>query len=499
MAGRARFVTEARRTGLCDLPLLEVAGTVARRDVSPVELTTAVLERIAALEPTLNAFISVLEDRALARARQAEAEIAAGAYRGPLHGIPVSVKDLFATAGVRTTAGSRVLADHVPTEDATVVRRLDEAGAVLIGKTNMLEFAYAAVHDDYGPSPNPWELARSASGSSSGSAVAVAAGMGYASVGSDTDSIRLPAAWCGIVGLKPTYGRVSRHGGIPVSWSADHFGPMTRTVADCAAVLAAIAGEDARDPTAGRVPVPDYFSALERGVRGLRIGIADSYLRERVRSEVRALVEAAIARFEALGATIETIPPPPPAVAVPALLAILMPEATAYHLEWLRERPHEFSPAVRERLELGAVTPAVSYIQAQRVRRRFIDEMLAALAGVDLLLTPTGPTAAPLLEGDLTTGDEADPEGLAALIAFTGPFNLTGQPAISIPCGITTHGLPVGLQLVGRPYEEEIILAAAHAYEQSTDWHTLLPTAVREAGGEGREAGEDPPLRGVKW
>ena len=472
-------MTERFREDLCDLPLLEVAEQIRSRQISPVEVTERVLARIDALDDTLNAFVTVLAEQARHEAREAEREIMAGHYRGPLHGVPVSIKDLFATHGIRTTAGSRVLANHVPDHDATVVERLRTAGAIVVGKTNMLEFAYAAVHPDYGPTPNPWDPARSSSGSSSGSAVAVATGMGYVSIGSYTGgSIRLPAAYCGIVGLKPTYGRVSRHGGVPVSWSADHFGPMTRTAGDAAALLGAIAGEDPRDPTSGQAPVPDYVAELDRGVASKRIGISERYLRRNVDPAVLVLVERAIASLEGLGATIEEIALPPPSEAVSALLAILMPEAAVYHLPWLREQPESYSSAVRERLELGAVTPAVSYIQGQQVRRRLIDAFLAAMEPVDLLVTPTGPTAATLLDGDLITGDEADPQVLAALIHFSGPFNLTGFPAVSIPCGFTPGGLPVGVQLIGKPWQEGTLLAAAHAYEQSTDWHRRLPVAL---------------------
>jgi aspartyl-tRNA(Asn)/glutamyl-tRNA(Gln) amidotransferase subunit A len=472
-------VTDRLREDLCDLPLLDVAAKIRARQISPVDVTKSVLARIDALDATFNAFVTVLAEQALDDARDAEREILAGRYRGPLHGVPVSLKDLFATEGVRTTAGSRVLADHIPDHDATVVERLRMAGAIVVGKTNMLEFAYAAVHPDYGPTRNPWDPARSSSGSSSGSAVAVATGMGYGSIGSDTGgSIRLPAAYCGIVGLKPTYGRVSRHGGIPVSWSADHFGPMTRTAGDAAALLGAIAGEDPRDPTSGRVPVPDYVAALGGGLAGKRIGVSESYLRHHVDPAVLEMVEQAIATLEGLGAAVEEISLPPPSEAVAALLAILMPEATVYHLPWLREQPESYSAAVRERLELGAMTPAVSYIQGQQVRRQFIDRFLAAMEPIDLLVTPTGPTAATLLEGDLTTSDDADPQVLAALIHFCGPFNLTGLPAVSIPCGFTPGGLPVGMQLVGKPWKEGSILAAAHAYQQVTDWHHRIPPVL---------------------
>jgi aspartyl-tRNA(Asn)/glutamyl-tRNA(Gln) amidotransferase subunit A len=472
-------MSERLREALADLPLVEVATRIKNRDLSPVEATNAALDRIVALDETLNAFVTVLKDQALDEAATAETEIASGTYRGPLHGVPISVKDLFYTDGILTTASSRILSDFVPTEDATIVRRLREAGAIIIGKTNMLEFAYASVHEDFGPTPNPWDLTRSSSGSSSGSGVSVAAGMGYGSIGSDTGgSIRLPASYCGIVGLKPTYGRVSRHGAVPVSWSCDHIGPMTRTVADCAAMLGAIAGADERDSTAAHVPVPDYLATLSLGIDGKRIGISNPYLREHVDPEVQGLLDDAMRHLEALGATFVEIAPPPPSEAVPALLAIITPEATVYHLPDLRKRPEDYSPAIRERLELGAITPAVSYIQAQRLRRRITDDFLTAMRDVDLMLTPSGPTAATPLEGDLVTSEEADPALLASLMNFSGPFDLTGFPAVSIPCGFTKTGLPVGMQLVGKPFAEASLLAAAHAYEQSTDWHRYLPTAI---------------------
>jgi Asp-tRNA(Asn)/Glu-tRNA(Gln) amidotransferase A subunit family amidase len=256
---------------------------------------------------------------------------------------------------------------------------------------------------------------------------------------------------------------------------------MTRTAGDAAALLGAIAGEDARDPTSGRVPVPDYVAGLDDGLSGKRIGISELYLRHHLDAAVLVLVEQAISTLERLGARVEEISLPPPSEAVSALLAILMPEATVYHLPWLREQPESYSAAVRERLELGAVTPAVSYIQGQQVRRRFIDDFLAAMEPVDLLVTPTGPTAATPLEGDLITGDEADPQVLAALIHFSGPFNLTGFPAVSIPCGFTPGGLPVGMQLIGKPWHEGPILAAAHAFQQATDWHCRLPAVLQSS------------------
>jgi aspartyl-tRNA(Asn)/glutamyl-tRNA(Gln) amidotransferase subunit A len=471
-------VSEQLRTRLADLPLLDISAKIAAKELSPVEVTTAALDRLAAVEPTLNAFVTVLAGSAIAQARAAEAEILRGSYRGPLHGIPISVKDLFNTAGVRTSAGSRVLADHVPNEDATVVSRLNDAGAVLIGKTNMLEFAYAAVHPDYGATKNPWALDRSTSGSSSGSGAAVAAGVGFGSMGSDTGgSIRLPAAFCGIVGLKPTYGRVSRYGGVALSWSCDHMGPMTRTVADNAAMLAAVAGADPKDSTSGNVPVPDYLAGLRTDLSGVRIGICSAY-RTPAEPAVQEAIEQAIAELERLGAAIVDVDLPPPAEAVPALIGLITPEATEFHLPWLRSRPEDYSPAVRERLELGLLIPATSYLHAQRVRRQLIDRALPVFSEVDVVVMPTSPTAATPLGSDLSASDEADPELLAAAINFTGPFDLLGFPALSIPCGFTLNDLPVGLQLVAAPYEEAKLYAIAHAYEQATRWGERLPTAL---------------------
>jgi aspartyl-tRNA(Asn)/glutamyl-tRNA(Gln) amidotransferase subunit A len=470
------------RDHLCDQPLVEVAQRIVRRELSPVEVTEAVLARTEALNPHLNVFITVLEEEARAQAAAADREIQGGSYRGPLHGIPVSVKDLFWTAGVPTTAGSRILADFTPETDATVVTRLNEAGAVVFGKANMLEFAYASVHPDVGPALNPWDATRTTSGSSSGSAAAVAAGMGYGSIGSDTGgSIRLPAAYCGVVGLKPTYGRVSRHGAIPVSWSCDHIGPLTRTVADCAALLGAIAGWDPRDSTTGNVPVPDYVTGLDPDVSALRIGISEPYLRGQVDPAVLALVEAALTHFEGLGATVRAVELPSPHDVVPVLLALIMPEAAEYHLPSLQRSPEDFSQPVRERLELGLLTPAFSYIRAQRLRRQIVRRFLDGMDEVDILLMPTSPVPATPLDDDLISSDEADPALLAALINFTGPFDVTGFPAISIPCGFTKTGLPVGLQLVAKPWEEQTLFSAAWAYEQTTPWHRHTPPVVGNA------------------
>lgn len=467
------------RNDLCDQPLVDIAGRIRRRDMSSTEVTESVLSRIEALDNRLNAFITVTAEHARRQASEADREIRNGGYRGPLHGMPISVKDLFATTGIRTTGGSRILRDWIPDVDATVVSRLRQAGAILVGKTNMYEFAYGAVHPDVGPAKNPWDPTRSTGGSSSGSAAAVAAGMGFASVGSDTGgSIRIPAAFCGIVGLKPTYGRVSRYGAIPLSWSCDHMGPMTRTVADCAAMLQGIAGFDPLDSTSSELPVGDYLANLESDAAGLRIGIAESYLYGAIVPSALPFIKSGIKHFEQMGASIRMIEPPSPSEIVPLLLTIMSAEAAAYHLPSLRDKPEEYSEAVRERLELGALTPATTYIQAQRLRKQVVEQMSNAMSSVDILLMPTSPMTAPYIQGDLSTSGDADPDMLAARINYTGPFDLTGFPAITVPCGFTPSGLPVGLQLVAKPYQERLLLSAARAYERTTNWHQRLPSAV---------------------
>jgi aspartyl-tRNA(Asn)/glutamyl-tRNA(Gln) amidotransferase subunit A len=303
--------------------------------------------------------------------------------------------------------------------------------------------------------------------------------MGFGSIGSDTGgSIRIPASFCGVVGLKPTYGRVSRYGAVPVSWSCDHMGPIGRTVGDCAALLEGIAGRDPLDVTASDAPVPRYLDGLDNGCAGLRIGISPAYLRSNVDPAVRESIEAALAQFELLGATTREVELPPSADVVAALLAIISAEAAEYHLPSIRERPEDFSPGVRERLELGLLTPAHSYIHAQRMRTHFVDRFREAVREVDILLMPTSPVPPTPIDEDLASSEEADPELLAAMINFTGPFDLTGFPAVSVPCGFTASGLPVGMQLVARQWEEQTLLSAAHAYEQSTSWHRLLPHGI---------------------
>ncbi|MDW8008675.1 MAG: amidase [Chloroflexota bacterium] len=459
--------------------LAEASQALARRELSPLELTETCLRRIEALEPRLNAFITVTAEEALAEARRAQEELARGEHRGPLHGIPVAVKDLFHTAGVRTTAGSKFLARSVSREDATVVARLRQAGAVLVGKLNLHEFAFGAtsVNPHYGPVRNPWDTERIAGGSSGGSGAAVAAGECLAALGTDTGgSIRIPSALCGITGLKPTFGRVSTHGVIPLAWTLDCVGPMCRTAEDCALVLSVIAGPDGRDRAAARMPVPDYAAGLDGGVRGLRIGVPREHFFQGISEEVGAAVRRALEVLSELGAEVREVSLPHMDVVPTAAGAITLVEALAYHLTWLRERPQDYGQDVRLRLEMAALYPAVAYVQAQRVRAAVIEAWQRLWQEIDLLATPTTPIVAPPLT-------EAELSATLALIRNTNPFNVSGQPAISVPCGFDSSGLPIGLQLVGRWWDEGTLLRAAHAYQRATDWHLRLPPLGWDEGG----------------
>lgn len=453
---------------LCYLSIEELAPRLRAKDVSPVEVTEAALARLEALEPKLNAFVTVMGESAMVQAREAEREIAAGHWRGPLHGVPISLKDLYDTAGIRTTASSRVMANRVPARDATVTARLKDAGAVIIGKNNMFEFAYGHVHPDYGPSYNPWSLAHSTGGSSSGSGAAVAAGIGYGSMGSDTGgSIRLPASFCGLIGLKPTYGRVPRTGVVALSWSLDHCGPMTRTAWDCAAMLQAIAGYDAADPGSGDVPVPDYLANLDGGVAGLRIGIPRAHLDE-LDPEVEAAFDRSVAALRRLGADVRDITPPDGDALVVANMAIITAEAASFHAQSFRERPGDYSDATRDRIEAGTAMLATDLLAAQRARRSLIAEMARAMADLDLLVLPTATLPPGTIDAFLKArpmGDGGDPVFRRG--RMTSPYNLTGLPAISVPNGFTQSGLPIGLQFVGHPWQDALTLRAARAIERA--------------------------------
>ena len=463
------------------LPIARLASLIQQREVSPVEVSRAYLQRIEQHAPTLNAYITVMADEARQAAQQAEEEIAGGVYKGPLHGIPIALKDLYFTRGVRTTGGSRILADFIPEEDAGVTRWLREAGSIIIGKTNLHEFAFGVtnVNPHYGPCLNPWARERIPGGSSGGSGAAVSAGLCGAATGSDTGgSIRIPAALCGIVGLKPTYGRVSRRGILPLSWSLDHPGPMTRTVEDAALVLQAVAGWDPQDQSTSRLPVPDYRQTLEQGVEGLRVGVPQELFFEGLDPEVQRAVEQAINHLGELGAQVQDVSIPHIREATSASMPILLSEAYTYHQQYLKTRPEEYGEDVRNRVEVGAFISATDFVQAQRVRHLLKQEMAALFEGVDVLVTPTVPIPAPEVGVFLARGQEQALETRNALSRFTSPFNVTGLPALSVPCGFTSQGLPIGLQLVGRPYEESTVLRAGHAYETTTEWHTRRPPGV---------------------
>ncbi len=459
--------------------LADMARRIARREVSATELTRTALQNIVALDPQLNAFISVFPEQALASAAQMDLELARGVSRGPLHGVPLSVKDLFWIAGSRTTAGSRVLRDFVPTQDAAVVRRVRAAGGVILGKTNMLEFAYASPHPDYGPTANPWNTAKTAAGSSGGSGASVAAGLDFGSFGSDTGgSIRVPSSFCGATGLKPSYGRVSRSGMIPLSPTLDHAGPIGRSVEDVALLLQAIAGPDESRPDDHSVlprDVPDFTAALSPALDGLSIGVLEEFDHPRLDPEVRIAFRAALHVFEAAGARTEALSIPELGdAALAAYMPILYAEASHCHRAWLRDRRDDYSAGALERLDAGTRFSAVDYLAALEERDRIRARVAQSMLAVDLLALPT--MAMPAWDLDATdipvTSGEQD---LLAVIRHTAPFDLTGQPALSMPCGSTGAGLPVGLQLIARDFEEPTLLRAGAAFQARTQWHRGVP------------------------
>jgi aspartyl-tRNA(Asn)/glutamyl-tRNA(Gln) amidotransferase subunit A len=461
-------------------PIAELARLIATREVSPVELVRGYLDRIERLDGTLKAFITVCADEALGAAKAAEAQVLNGQPLGPLHGIPIGLKDLYATKGVRTTGGSKILADWVPQEDATVVARLTEAGAIVLGKLNMHEFAYGpeGLNIHYGTAWNPWDpkTHRVPGGSSSGSGVAVAAALCVGALGSDTGgSIRIPSALCGITGIKPTYGRVSRAGVLPLAWSLDHAGPMTRGAADSALMLSAMAGYDPRDPTSSVLPVPDYAAALTGEVKGIRIGLLRAGFLEDAEPVVREVVEQAARTLEGLGARLEEVTLPSAGHAPGASFAILASEALTYHEEWMKSRIQDYGPDVRDRLRAGAFVSATQYLRAQQARALIRNEVDGLLARLDVLLAPTTPVAATVLGQNeiILNGQVQDVR--SSLIRFTRIFNLSGHPVVSAPCGFTPDGLPVGMQLIGRPFDEATVLRAADAYQRATDWHRRRP------------------------
>lgn len=455
------------------LSLADASERVRRRNVSPVDLTRACLERIERLNPRLNAFITVTAAQALAEARAAESEILKGRWRGPLHGIPLALKDLIDTAGIRTTAASAIFADRVPKEDAEVVRRLKAAGAVMLGKLNMHEFAYgdSSALSHYGPVRNPWDTSRIAGGSSGGSAAAVAAGLCYVALGSDTGgSIRQPAAYSGIVGLKPTYGLVSTRGVIPLSWSLDHIGPMCRRVADAALALQPIAGYDPLDTTSLATTPPDYASALQQTVSTMRLGIPRAVFYEGLDPEIERAVDQALQVLRGLTASMRDVQLPPYKT-----LPVVGAEAYAFHAPYFTKTPERYQPMTRRRLAAGASVTAAAYIEGRRELDRLRRAVHAVFNDVDLLVTPTTPNFPMTLDAAIADPGTPPAGGVAPSLRNTQPFDIYGLPSLSLPCGFSTSGLPIGLSISGPHLGEGTVLALAHAYEQATEWHLRRP------------------------
>ncbi|MFN8059915.1 MAG: amidase [Vicinamibacterales bacterium] len=453
---------------LTTLSLTEAAARLRARSVSPVDLTRACLDRIERLNPTLNAFITITGDRALEEARDAEAEIVKGKWRGPLHGVPIALKDIVDTKGLRTTAASELYKARVPDEDAEVVRRLTAAGAVLLGKLNLHEFAYGATSltSAFGAVHNPWNPSYIAGGSSGGSGAAVSAGLCYGALGTDTGgSIRVPAAFCGIVGLKPTYGRVSTRGVLPLSWSLDHIGPMTRTCADAAAMLQVLAGYDAGDTSSVSRPVPDYAASLRRPTGALRVGVPRDVFYASLHPDIDAAMNRALGVLRTLTADVRDVPVP---VRADVRAVVRAAESYAYHASHVAKTPELYQPDVLRKIRAGADVTASAYIDAHREMERMRRAVEATFETVDVLVTPTTPV--PPIR--ITASPDEDDERMRDV----SPFNLYGLPAISVPCGFTQEGLPIGLQIVGPAWGEDVVLRLGHAFEHATEWHTRHPS-----------------------
>jgi aspartyl-tRNA(Asn)/glutamyl-tRNA(Gln) amidotransferase subunit A len=470
--------------------LSQLGQMIAKKQMSPVELAKVLLARLESLQPTLNSSITILHEESIAAARQAEKEIQGGNYRGPFHGIPVGLKDLYNTQGIRTTSGSAIFKDYVPDADCAIAERFKSAGAYCIAKLNMTEFAFDPTGDNfhYGPARNPWNPECLTGGSSSGSGAAVASGQCPIAMGSDTGgSVRIPAALCGVVGHKPTYGLISRYGVTPLAWSLDHVGPLTRTVEDTAMTLDVLAGHDPRDPTSSKRPVPNYRDALGSSIKGMRIGIPKEYIWDALDPDVESAVKIAIKEFESLGAIVDEVSIPHLRIAPFILGIVISAEATAYHAKLIRERGSEYGPMIRLRMEAGFFITGADYIRAQQARRMVNREFHQALSKVDILVTPTIPVTAPKYDethypeelydrarGHVDLGSTSRPVR-EALTRFTRLFNISGIPTISIPCGLSSNNLPIGLQLAGRSFADATVLNAAYAYEQVTEWHKRRP------------------------
>lgn len=465
-----------------DIPFLSVAelsGLIERKEVSPVEVVEAYIERIDRVDNKLNSYVTVCREEAMGTARRAEEAIARGRYLGPMHGIPIAVKDQIYTRGTRTTAGSTIMWDYVPDEDATVVANLRDAGAILLGKLNLSEFALGeSFYHPAGTPRNPWDLERNPGMSSSGSAAATAAFLCATSLAEDTGgSTRIPAAWSGVVGLRPTWGRVSRYGVLPVCWSMDAVGPISRRVEDCAITFSAIAGHDPKDGYTWDIPVPDYRAALDGDLRGTRVGvIKEKVYTDAVDSEIREAVINAVGVLGELGASVQEVSIPLMEQAGAISKSLTDVEGGIVHHERLKVRAKDYDHNNRVRLFTAILTPAQVYYKAQKLRALLRRQVLEVLEKLDVLVLPTSPTPAPRIAPAPGIKSKEDAESrISGQRSFTGPFNIAGVPALATPCGFTSENLPASLQIVGRPFDEEMIFKVAHAYERATPWHVMRP------------------------
>jgi aspartyl-tRNA(Asn)/glutamyl-tRNA(Gln) amidotransferase subunit A len=448
----------------------DTAEQIRTRQISPVEITEALLERIEKINPLLNAFVTLTADLAMEQAKKAELDIVSGNYKGPLHGIPIVHKDLYYTKGIRTTASSKILQDFVPDYDATVVEKLQDAGTILLGKVQTHEFAAGATTSSphFAPCHNPWNLDRVPGGSSGGTGASVAAGLAFMGTGTDTGgSIRIPAACCGIVGMKPTYGRVSRYGIFPLAWSLDHAGPLTRSVKDAALCLQAMAGYDPRDESTAALPIPDFTAELREELKGVKIGIPVEHYFNGLDPEVEAAVKQAIQVFEELGAEVREVSLPMANYAHIAAMTVSRAEILSIHEDWFETRPEDYGHDVRMLIEAGKPVTAAQYLRAQRARHLITKDYISTMTQVDVLITPTLPIVAPRIE-------DSAKEGMK-LISNNSPSNITGLPSLVLPCGFSSEGLPISLQIIGKPFDESKVLGVGYAYEQGTNWHNRRP------------------------
>jgi aspartyl-tRNA(Asn)/glutamyl-tRNA(Gln) amidotransferase subunit A len=465
-------------TELALLSLTEVAQVIAERRFSSREVTQSCLDRIAQWQPRLNAFMAIEAEAALAAADQADAALAKGNRLGALHGVPLAHKDMYYDAGKVVTCGSKIRRDFVATSTSTALQRLKEAGTIRLGSLQMAEFAYGPTghNSHYGPVHNPWDLDRITGGSSSGSGSAVAARLTFAALGSDTGgSIRIPAHFCGVTGLKTTYGRISRAGAMPLSQSLDTVGPLARSAQDCALLLGLMAGADPEDPTAVTGPLPDYMDATREPVKGLTVGVPTAFYVEDLDSDVARILDETLAVLKREGANVVQVELPDQHQLTAACQLVLAVEAAAFHKRWLIERPQDYGPQVLMRLQNGLAIPGVSYLEVMRWRGPALAAHLAAVAGVDAVVAPVAPVAAPTIaESDV--GNTSDAEAvIQRLTRFTRPINYLGLPSLAVPAGFTRSGLPVGMQLIGRPFDEAMLLRIGAAFQRASDFHERAP------------------------